>query len=247
MSNYNTLAQFYDALTENVDYKVRSEYISDFFSRYCINAHSVLDLACGTGSVSKHLSDKGYNVTGLDLSEDMLSVAASKEIQNSVFVHGDMTDFTLPYSVDCCVCSLDAINHLIDFNDVIKCFQCVFNSLNIGGVFVFDVNTQYKHRHILFNNTFVFDEDDFFLSWDNNYTQNDIVEIYLDFFVFNGQNYDRFSEVIKERAYSIKSLTESLEYVGFEVVGLYDELTENSPREDSERVYFVCRKDNNNG
>lgn len=245
MSSYNNFAAFYDKLTENVDYKVRSEYISDFFSRYN-GIKSVLDLACGTGSVSKCLADKGYSITGIDLSADMLTVAASKGIPNLQLIMGDMTDFELPYKVDNCVCSLDAINHLTDFDKVLKCFKCVFNALNDGGVFVFDVNTQFKHRQVLFNNTFIFDEDEFFLAWDNSYRDNDIVDIYLDFFVYNGKNYDRFSENITERAYSIDSLTEGLIYCGFEIIGIYDELTEDSPREDSERVYFVCRKGSNN-
>ncbi len=247
MSSYNAFAQFYDTLTDNVDYKVRSEYISDFFSRCGVNGGEALDLACGTGSVSAFLAKSGFNVTGLDLSDEMLTVAASKNIENATFIKGDMTDFELPYSVDCCVCSLDAINHLIDFNDVIKCFNCVNKSLKDGGVFVFDVNTQYKHREVLFDNAFVYDEDDFFLAWDNEYEDDDIVKIYLDFFVFNGKNYDRFSEVVTERAYSIDLIKEALVNTGFEFIGVYDELTENPPREDSERIYFVCRKGSTNG
>ncbi len=247
MSSYNAFAQFYDTLTDNVDYKVRSEYISGFFSRYGIKQGEALDLACGTGSVSAYLAQIGYRVTGVDLSDEMLTVASSKCIENATFIKGDMTDFELPYPVDCCVCSLDAINHLTDFDDVIKCFLCVNKCLKDGGVFVFDVNTQYKHREVLNDNAFVYDEDDFFLAWDNEYEGDDIVKIYLDFFVFNGKNYDRFSEVVTERAYSIDSIKEALINTGFEFIGVYDEMTENPPREDSERIYFVCRKVSNNG
>ena len=241
MSNYSDFAAFYDGLTENVDYKVRSAYISNFFSRYG-KGKTVLDLACGTGSVSQHLSKEGYDIIGLDLSEEMLTVAASKGIPNLQLIRGDMTDFMLSEKVNYCVCSLDAINHLTDYNDVLRCFQCVSDALTDGGVFVFDVNTPYKHRQVLFNNTFVFDEDDFFLSWDNEYKGDDIIDIYLDFFVFNGKNYDRFSENITEKAYSIDSLKQGLVYCGFEILGVFDELSEDAPREDSERVYFVCRK-----
>lgn len=244
MSNYSDFAAFYDGLTENVDYKVRSAYISNFFSRYG-KGKTVLDLACGTGSVSQHLSKEGYDIIGLDLSEEMLTVAASKGIPNLQLIRGDMTDFMLFEKVNYCVCSLDAINHLTDYNDVLRCFQCVSDALTDGGVFVFDVNTPYKHRQVLFNNTFVFDEDDFFLSWDNEYKDNDVIDIYLDFFVFNGKNYDRFSENITERAYSIDSLKQGLVYCGFEILGVFDELSEDAPREDSERVYFVCRKAEN--
>ena len=247
MSSYNAFAQFYDTLTDNVDYKVRSEYISGFFSRFGKCGGDVLDLACGTGSVSAYLAKQGYCVTGLDLSDEMLTVAASKNIENATFIKGDMTKFKLPYSVDCCVCSLDAINHLIDFEDVIRCFKCVNDCMKDGGVFVFDVNTQYKHREVLNDNAFVYDEDDFFLAWDNEYEEDDIVKIYLDFFVFNGRNDDRFSEVVTERAYSIESIKEALINTGFEFIGVYDELTDNPPCEDSERIYFVCKKGTDNG
>ena len=151
--SYNTFAKFYDKLTENVEYKKRADYISSFFKKYADKCDTVLDLACGTGSVSEYLSDLGYNVIGLDLSDEMLTVASSKQIKNTMFIKGDMTDFELPHKVDCCVCSLDSINHLKDIVEVKKCFDCVYNSLNDGGVFVFDVNTVYKHKNVLGNNT----------------------------------------------------------------------------------------------
>ncbi|MFR1993303.1 MAG: class I SAM-dependent DNA methyltransferase [Eubacterium sp.] len=118
--SYNTFAKFYDTLTENVEYKKRVDYISSFFKRYADKCDTVLDLACGTGSVSKYLSDLGYNVIGLDLSDEMLTVASSKQIKNAMFIKGDMTNFELPHKVDCCVCSLDSINHLKDIVEVKK-------------------------------------------------------------------------------------------------------------------------------
>lgn len=242
MSSYQTFAEFYDRLTENVDYKVRSEYISNFFSRYGKNEKTVLDLACGTGSISKYLAEKNYNVIGIDLSDEMLIQANSKEISNALFVKGDITDFKLLERVNYCVCSLDSINHLNDIKDVENCFNCVYESLNTDGIFVFDINTLYKHENILADNTFVFDEEDFFLSWDNEYLGDGVVRILLDFFVFNGNNYDRYSEEFCEKAYSINSVISVLEKTGFSVIGVYDDLTENSPEEDSERVYFVVTK-----
>ncbi len=200
MSSYNTFAQFYDRLTENVDYKVRSSYISNFFSQHGKGKGTVLDLACGTGSLSKHLSDYGYSVIGLDSSDDMLTVACSKSINNSLFINGDMTSFSLPEKVDYCVCSLDSINHLTEAELWRKCFKCVAASLNSEGIFVFDVNTIYKHKKVLADNSFVFDEEDFFLAWDNEYLGGGKVRILLDFFVFNGINYDRYSEEFEELA-----------------------------------------------
>lgn len=239
MSSYNTFARYYDILTENVDYKVRSDYISNFFYELGKEKCRVLDLACGTGSIGICLSELGYNVIGIDLSEDMLTVASSK-CDDISFIKGDMTDFSLDEGVDCCVCSLDSINHLTSIELVKKCFDCVYSSLNDDGVFVFDVNTIYKHNNVLDNNTFVFDEDDFFLSWDNENMGDNVVRILLDFFVFNGESYDRYSEEFCERAYSIEELKSILDK--FEIIGIYDELTKDAPKEDSERVYFVCKR-----
>ncbi|MCM1285197.1 MAG: class I SAM-dependent methyltransferase [Acetobacter sp.] len=242
MSSYQTFAEFYDRLTENVDYKVRSEYISNFFSRYGKNEKTVLDLACGTGSISKYLSEKSYSVIGIDLSDEMLTQAINKEINNAFFVKADISDFRLPERVNYCVCSLDSINHLSSITDVENCFKCVYECLNTGGVFVFDVNTLYKHENILSNNTFVFDEEDFFLSWDNEYLGEGTVRILLDFFIFNGNNYDRYSEEFCEKAYTLDSIICILEKIGFSIIGVYNDLTENPSEEDSERVYFVVRK-----
>jgi len=135
MKSYNTFAKFYDELTDNVEYEKRSKYIYDFFKENCANCNSVLDLACGTGSVSEYLADMGMEVIGMDLSDEMLTEACLKGIKRAVFIKGDMTCFTLPQKVDCCICSLDSINHLKDIGEVRKCFDCVYNSLDNGGVF----------------------------------------------------------------------------------------------------------------
>ena len=240
MSSYKTFAQFYDDLTENVDYKVRSEYISNFFSDCNKKSVKLLDLACGTGTFSKLFSDMGYSVTGIDISEEMLTVAEEKCFGKVNFLKGDITDFSLPDKYEFCICALDSINHLNGIDDVKKCFKCVYNSLEKDGIFVFDVNTVYKHKFVLADNTFVFDEEDFFLAWDNEYLGDNTVRILLDFFVFNGKNYDRYSEELCEKAYEIDELITSLN--GFEIIGIYDELTENPLKEDSERIYFVCKR-----
>ncbi|MDE6470452.1 MAG: class I SAM-dependent methyltransferase [Eubacterium sp.] len=240
MSSYNTLAQFYDFLTENVDYKVRSEYISNFFSEYGNGGKNVLDLACGTGTISKLLCDRGYKVKGMDISDEMLIVAQEKSQNNVAFFKGDISDFSLPDKFDYCICLLDSLNHLENIDAVKSCFECVYHSLNENGLFIFDVNTVYKHRYVLGDNTFVFDEEDFFLSWDNEYCDENRVRILLDFFVFNGKNYDRFSEEFYEKAYELSELKSILN--GFEILAVYDELTTDSPSEDSQRVYFICKK-----
>lgn len=238
--SYNAFADFYDILTENVDYKVRSDYISNFFSRYGNGGKRLLDLACGTGTFSSIFAEKGFDVTGVDLSEEMLTIADNKYQGKVKLVKGNMCSFQFTKKYDYCLCSLDSINHITDYEDVVKCFDCVYNSLNSKGLFVFDVNTVYKHSEILADNAFVYDYEDFFLSWDNEYLDNNIVRILIDIFAYNGKSYDRYSEEFCERAYSIDELKNALNK--FEIIGIYDELTESNPKADSERIYFICKK-----
>lgn len=243
MSSYNIFASLYDTLTENVDYQVRSDYISDFFIAEGIKPNTIVDLACGTCSISLPFAKKGSKVIGVDLSEEMLSVASEKVCDEDVsLVCADIADFIYSNGADGVLCSLDSINHLTDFSDVQKVFNNAYNSLNDNGLFIFDVNTIYKHQNILFNNTFVFDEEDYYLVWDNEQVDDFEVRILLDFFLYNGESYDRYSEEFNERAYSIGDLTIALKNAGFRDIRVYDELTLNPPKDDSERLYFVCKK-----
>lgn len=245
MSSYEYLSSVYDELSENVDYDVRSDYISDIFCDNSISSGTVLDLACGTASMSERLMKKGYSIIGIDLSEQMLEIASQRLSQigdNFTLLKANMQDFELETKVDACICCLDSINHLNSINAVQKTFECVNNSLKQGGLFVFDVNTIYKHQCVLSGNTFVFDEEDYYLVWDNEQVDENTVRILIDLFRFNGQSYDRFSEEFCEKAYSIDELKTALENSGFSDIKVYDELTYNAPEETSERLFFVCKK-----
>lgn len=238
--SYNAFAEFYDILTENVDYKVRSEYISNFFSRYKKDGKRLLDIACGTGSFAEIFADLGYSVTGVDLSEDMLTIAEEKCRGRVNFIKGDMCDLKFRESFDFCICMLDSVNHLTNYNDLKRLFKSAYNALCKDGLFVFDVNTVYKHKEILADNSFVFDYEDFFLSWDNEFVGDNSVRILIDIFSYNGKNYDRFSEEFFEKAYTAEEICNALD--GFEVLGIFDELTQNPPGDESQRLYFICKK-----
>ena len=245
MASYVSFARFYDGLMEDADYEKRCDYLMELFRRHNHETGITLDLACGTGSMSIELIKNGFDVIGIDLSENMLEIASNRLLEygeNFSLLKGNMTDYRLDKSVKACICSLDSINHLNDINDVEKTFCNVYNSLDKNGVFVFDVNTIYKHNEILANNTFVFDEEDFYLVWDNEFVSDRVVRILLDMFVWNGKSYDRFSESFEETAYSIDELLDALCKAGFSDISVYDELTPNPPREKSERLYFICKK-----
>lgn len=239
---YNHFAEIYDDLTENVNYKVRSDYISDFFDKYGVpEKGKILDLACGTGSISAELLKKGYTIIGIDSSSEMLSVADNKLNGNVHLYNAEMQNFTLTEPVNAVICLLDSINHLESLKDIENCFKCVYNSLTENGLFIFDVNTVYKHNFVLGDNTFVFDEENYFLSWDNELLKNNKVRILLDIFQFNGKSYDRFSEEFIETAYDTDDL-KRLSEPYFELLGIYDELSLNPPENDSQRLYFVCKR-----
>lgn len=245
MSSYQTFSYLYDELTQNVEYEKRCDYILSFFEKNGIKSGIVLDLACGTGSMSIHFIKKEYNIIGLDYSEEMLEIASNRlsEVGNNFsLLKAKMQEFELSEKADACICCLDSINHLNNIDDVQATFKNVYDSLNNNGLFVFDVNTVYKHNKILADNTFVFDEDDYYLIWDNEAVDDRTVRILLDMFLFNGENYDRFSEEFEETAYSVEELSTWLKNSGFVNIKVYDELSYDEPKNDSERLYFVCKK-----
>lgn len=245
MSSYQTFAYLYDELTQNVEYEKRCDYILSFFEQNDIKSGTVLDLACGTGSMSIPFMKKGYNIIGVDLSEEMLEIASHRLFEagnNFSLLKAKMQKFELPEKADACICCLDSINHLNNIDDVLATFKNVYDSLNNNGLFVFDVNTVYKHNEILADNTFVFDEDDCYLVWDNEAVDDRTVRILLDMFILNGESYDRFSEEFEETAYSVEELSSLLNKVGFVDIKVYDELSYDEPKNDSERLYFVCKK-----
>lgn len=239
--SYNYFAQLYDGLTNNVEYEKRTEYILNIFSENGIKNGTVLDLACGTGTMGIIVKNKGFDVIGVDLSEDMLSVADNKSNGSMRLVKAPMQDFSLEKAVDACMCNLDSINHLSDIEDVKKTFKCVYNSLKQDGIFVFDVNTIYKHTNILANNSFIFDEEDYFLAWDNELLEDNVIRIFIDIFSYNGVNYDRYSETFNEKAYKVEELKSALEPY-FDVLNVFDDVSREKPKSNSERLYFVCKR-----
>jgi ubiquinone/menaquinone biosynthesis C-methylase UbiE len=248
VSSYNAFAFYYDALMRNVNYPRYADYLCQILEKEHHNAGLTLDLACGTGSLTMALQDKGLDVYGIDGSPDMLSIAQQKAMEQgkqTLFLCQKMQDLDLYGTVNTVFCVLDSINHMTDENDVQKAFERVSLFLEPDGYFVFDVNTVYKHREVLGNNTFVYDTDDVFCVWQNQYHADGshCVDIDLDFFEReNKSTYYRSEESFRERAYSAESLHQMLLKAGLDVVSIYDEMTFHKPRPDSERIVFVTKK-----
>ncbi|MGN0525872.1 MAG: class I SAM-dependent DNA methyltransferase [Acutalibacteraceae bacterium] len=245
--SYTSFASVYDALTKNVDYKKRAQYIMDILAEYNIKDGLLLDLACGTGSLSVEFSKAGFDVIGTDASSDMLTQAQTKAFengQNILFLCQNMEETDLYGTVRAVVCSLDSINHLKDIETVEKTFSRLKNFTDNGGIMIFDVNTPYKHQKILGNNTFIYDEKSVYCVWQNRLSEDNVtVNINLDFFVKSNGAYQRFTENFSERAYTSDELENAFERNGFKLVADYEEFTRNKPTDTAERVYYVLRRE----
>ncbi len=245
--SYSSFASVYDALTVNVDYKRRAEYIAGILKEQGIEEGLLLDLACGTGSLSVEFSKMGYEVIATDASPDMLMEARDKaydEELNIMFLCQRMEETDLYGTVRAIVCALDSINHLPDVETLNKTFSVLKNFIDDGGIMVFDVNTLYKHREVLGNNTFIYDEENVFCAWQNRLLKdNKTVNINLDFFRKNGNMYERYNENFNEIAFTDEEIVNAVEGGGFKVVARYDDLTGEEPTDKSERIYYVVRRE----
>lgn len=250
MAGYAFFAEVYDELTQNVPYSAQAKYIKDLCNKFKHDFGLTLDLACGTGSLTLALAELDVDVFGVDNSCEMLSIAQQKAAQNSkqiLFLCQDMRHLNLYSTIDTCICTLDSINHLTSIKDVEQTFARVHRFLSAEGLFIFDVNTLYKHRHVLQNNTFVYDTADVYCVWQNELNQDaSTVEITLDFFVpQKKQGYLRYSEQFSEKAYTNKEIEHILKKVGFEVCASFEEQTFAEPTKETQRIVYVVRKKEN--
>lgn len=248
--SYSSFAPLYDALTENVDYKKRAEYIGEILAKFNIKDGLLLDLACGTGSLSVEFSKMGFEVIATDASPDMLAEARNKAMEageNILFLCQKMQETDLYGTVRAIVCSLDSINHLENADELRKTFRVLKNFIDDGGIMVFDVNTVYKHREVLGNNTFVYDEKDVYCVWQNSICSDGVtVGINLDFFVKEKNGlYNRYTENFKEIAFTDEEITYAAESAGFKIVEKYAELGFDKPQEDTQRIYYVAGREYN--
>ena len=244
--SYDDFSHYYDLLTDNVEYKKRADYFCRLLSMCGTNGGILLDLGCGTGNMSFEMAGKGFDVIGVDSSIGMLNVAQQKMFETGrhiLLLNQKMQEIDLYGTIDCAVCVLDGINHLDGADDVKKTFEKVSLFMNNGGAFAFDVNTFHKHKNILGDNAFVFEPDGVFCAWQNSYNPDDnSVEISLDFFEEEDGVYYRASENFTEKAYELDDIKLWLEESGFEVIGIFDDMTTDVVKPDSERAVFLARK-----
>ncbi|MFI3326025.1 MAG: class I SAM-dependent methyltransferase [Clostridia bacterium] len=246
MSSYDIFALYYDSLTKNVDYTGRADYLLSLLKRLNHHAGITLDLACGTGSLTLELYKKGVDVYGVDSSTAMLSVANEKAYDDNadiLFLCQKMQNLNLYGTVNTVFCCLDCINHLPNLLEVQKAFDKVSFFMEKDGYFIFDFNTKYKHKEILANNAFVYETDEVFCVWQNNYKSKlNKVDISLDFFEKQDGKYNRYQERFSEISFDIDDLEKMLIQAGFHNIEFFDDLSFDKPKEKSERIIIVAQK-----
>lgn len=247
MSGYGDFAYYYDLLTENVDYESRCDYIYNLLADNGVGKGILLDLACGTGTLSLLLAEKGYEVIGVDASEDMLSIAQEKKYESGsdlLFLCQKMEELDLFGTINAAVCTLDSINHVTDEKTVREIFRRVSLFMEDKGIFIFDVNTPYKHKAVLGNNTFVYDMDEVYCVWQNETDEDMLTTVSLDIFEKDEDTdaYYKYSEQFQEKGYELSFFEKLLKENRFELIGIYEEMTASPVKADTQRAVFVARK-----
>ncbi len=241
--NYTEFAAIYDRLIlEDIDYTAIADYIEKTLARLGKKAELVCDLACGTGTLTDILARRGYDMIGIDLSPEMLDMARRKN-PDILFLNQDMREFELYGTVDALLCMTDSLNYITGEADLFAIFKAAKTCyLNPDAPFIFDINSAYKLKTVLGNNTFTYDSDDVFYVWENeHYPDEQCTDFYLTFFVKDGEGYTRFSEAHTQRAYTQAKITALLKKAGFTKIEVFDGYTDQAAHKKSERLVFVAR------
>ena len=245
MDAYHNLAASYDRLTNDVDYEATVAFYEEILKREGLAPRTVVDMACGTGSVSEILARKGYEVTGVDLSEEMLTEAMMKTMDmenHPMFSCQNLRDLRLPRAVDMAVCALDSLDYITDPADCEAAIRRAYRVLNPGGIFIFDVNTPEKLR-AMDGQMFIDEDDDVFCVWRGEFDEETNICSYgMDLFQREGRMWVRSFEEHQEYAYSQDQLMGYLKKAGFTGIEVYADRLFEAPREGEQRIYFKARK-----
>ncbi|MBO5321542.1 MAG: class I SAM-dependent methyltransferase [Clostridia bacterium] len=244
--SYTDFAYVYDALMGDANYPSRTEYILNLFKKFDRKPTLLLDVACGTGGFSIEFAKSGIEVIGTDMSEDMLSIAREKTAEEGLdilYLCQKTQELDLYGTVDGAVCCMDSINHITNPKTLETALKKISLFLEPERLFIFDVNTLYKHEKILANNTFVLDEEDIYCVWQNEFdSENRMTNISLDFFTKEDDIYLRSGEEFSEKAYTSEELKVLLEKAGFKIEAVFGDMSQNPPSDTEERVFYICRK-----
>ena len=243
MESYSALAASYDELTQDVGYEKRAAFVEKLFLRSHIPVHTVLDLACGTGTMTALLTERGYELIGVDGSEDMLLEAREKAQTLTgvppLFLHQSMPELDLYGTVEAAICCLDSLNYLTDAREVRETFRRLHLFIAPGGLLVFDINTVEKLA-ALDGQVFLDETEDTYCVWRTEYRRG-LCTYYVDLFRQQGDGaWDRELEIHRQRAYTVEELTGWLKAAGFTDIRTCGDMVRRSPREGEQRIYFTA-------
>ena len=249
---YNAIARVYDRLNAEIDYKAWADFIEQCFDKYMdAKPEILLDLACGTGRMTYELASRGYDMIGVDGSDDMLSEAygrgTSVNGSNILYILQDMRSFELYGTVGAVTCCLDSMNYLTEDGDFEKCLHTVHNYLEPNGLFVFDMNTPYKFENVYGDNAYILEDGtdgrEVYCGWQNYYDrESKICSFSLSLFEEDNGRYIRSDEEQYERCYSLEEIENSLSKCGFELLFVSKDYKFSKIDENTERWYFIAKR-----
>ena len=245
MEAYGALAESYDRLTSDVDYRATVKFYDEILRREGIVPRSVADLACGTGSVAAIFAEKGLRVVGVDISEEMLTVAQQKTagMDNPPwFVCQPLQKLRLSRAVDLAVCALDSLDYITEPADCASAIRRIYKALNPGGIFIFDVNTPQKLR-AMDGQVFLDEDEDVYCVWRGEFDEKTNICSYgMDLFQRRGGVWARSFEEHREYAYTQEQLVGYLKSAGFSSIGVYGDRSFRAPGQGEQRIYIKARK-----
>lgn len=245
-SEYALLSEYYDRFTDDVPYERWADFFERIFQQKQVKPNIILDLACGTGSLTRILAQRGYDMIGADQSEDMLMMAQENCMgisENSVLLlRQPMQELDLYGSIDACICCLDSVNYVEDPEMLREAMKRVFMFLEPGGLFIFDINTRSKLERID-GQSFVREDEDVFCVWQCMIGEGDLCHYDFDIFELNEEGaWNRYQEHHVERIYEPETLLDMLKQAGFTEIEQRGELSDEAPTEKEERIFFIARK-----
>lgn len=251
MDAYTSFAQVYDLFMDNVPYDQWCRYITELLREYGIQDGLVLELGCGTGTLTQLLARRGYDMIGVDRSEEMLAVAAQKAAEEGLdilYLEQDMQSFELYGTVRAAVCVCDSLNYLLGEEQLRETFRLVNNYLDPGGLFLFDFNTVYKYETVIGDTTIAENREDCSFIWENFYDEKERINEY-DVTVFvrekegpDGGLFRRFTETHYQRGYTLSDIRRLVEMSGLLFVEALDADTLGEVTAQSERIYCIARE-----
>lgn len=247
MEAYTSFARVYDTFMDNIPYEEWAEYLTALLKEYNVTDGLVLDLGCGTGTMTELLASEGYDMIGADYSEDMLEIAMEKRAESGhdiLYLLQDMREFELYGTVRAVVSVCDSVNYITEEEDLEEVFRLVNNYLDPKGVFIFDFKTLYNYQTVLGDRTIAEKREECSFIWDNYYYEDEKINEYeLTLFIQDeGDMYRKFEEIHYQRAYTLEEMIRLVKASGLEFVTAYDAFTKNAPNEKSERIYIVARE-----